>query len=270
MDLKAAPPSPQMQDVFGGWYKIATTAGRFASLVSKTPGLPTPASDVLGLLAALTDAQDSQSALLSSIKADTTALRNAPFKGALQSLDDARRVGPADPSWDRFLDRAEDKLSEARELESDPQKEALIEYDLGIVWLAKGHRGNARFHLEKCIQCADRVVNEYAEKASIALQDARPRDPGKKRRELPVGAKRALVAGTALLPGGVAAVAAAGAVKKGRKVAGRGACHDLKDFLDFYNLIQHTASAVSGAEPQYLKLEGPMKGRGPDYILRLR
>jgi hypothetical protein len=156
MSLEAIPPEPGMKDVFGGWDEVATAVGQ---LVSQLPGLG-GAQAVVGLLLALLNAQDSQSGLLKSIKADIAALRIAPYKEALHSLEDARRVGPAYPSWDTFIRRAEAKLSEARELASDLREEGLVEYNRGIVYLMLGDQVNARYHLQQSAQCAEQVVNE--------------------------------------------------------------------------------------------------------------
>jgi hypothetical protein len=164
-------------------------------------------------------------------------------------MQDARRVGPTDSSWDIFIRRAEDKLSEARQLVSGPQEAALVEFNLGIVWLAMGHQGNASHHLELSAACATRVVNEYVRKASYALEDARP-SPVRPRFSR-TAVRRVVRASTRL----VGIPEALGAPKI---AAERHTCNDLKDYIGFYNLIQRTASGASGdVKPQYLILDGP-------------
>jgi hypothetical protein len=155
MSLEAVPPDPAAEDVFGRWSEIAGAVVRF---VSQLPGLRN-GSVVMDLLLVFTDAQRGQTALLKSIKADTAALRVAPLKEALQSLEDARRVGPTDPLWDTFIRRAEANLSTARTLVSGPHEQALVEFNQGIVYLTMGHEDNARYHLEQGVQCADQAVN---------------------------------------------------------------------------------------------------------------
>jgi hypothetical protein len=239
MGLEITPPGPQTRDVFGGWLEIAQMVARF---VSQLPGLG-GAPVVVDLLGVLADAQDGQTALLKSIKADTAALRVAPWKEAVESLADARRVGPTDPSWGRFLDRAEAKLSEARQLVSDMREAALVEYDLGMVWLFIGHEVNARYHLQESVQCANQAVNEYVLKARTWIRDERP--DGLKRGKLP---EDVLQIGSSLRD-----MATLGIWKATAGRARDKACRDLKDFTSFYNLIQDTVGRLSGdAKPRYL------------------
>jgi hypothetical protein len=251
MTMEGISPGPEAEDLFGGWIEIAATVSRF---VSQLPGFR-GGSVVTDLLAALTDTQVGQAALLKSIKADTAALRKKPFKVALQSLEDARRVGPDHPSWDTFLRRAEDNFVEAGTLVSGSQEKAFVEFDLAIVYLAMGDEVNSRHHIEQSVQCADRAVNEYMQIGRGAITDGRPRE------EIPEF-KMTATAGV-FLAGAIGGMwVTGGALNWGYAKAltpqCRKACHELKGFLGFYNLIQRTASSVSGgAQPRYLTLDGP-------------
>ncbi len=277
MTLEGISPGPEAEDVFGGWVEIAATVSRF---VSQVPGLH-GASVVTDLLAAVADAQYGQTALLKSIKADTAALRMNPFKVALQSLEDARRVGPAHPSWDTFIRRAEDKFIEASKLASGPQEEALVEFNLAIVYLAMGDEVNTRHHIEQSVQCAARAVNGYVQKGRMAIDDFRPSEerPEFYKMTAAGGAGLAALLGGMWVTGGTMDMSYAAALTP----QCRRACHDLKGFIGFYNLIQRTASSVSGgAQPRYLTLEGPRKplakglwsgnsrSSDPPYVLRPR
>jgi len=252
MTLESLPSGPEAEELFGGWLEIAVTVGRF---VSQLPGYG-GVSAVVNLLAALTDAQDGRTALLRSIKADTAAMRIAPLKGALLSLQEARRVGPADPLWDTFIRRAEDSLSKALALVSGPQEEALVEFNLGVVYLMMGHPDSARHHLGQSVQCADRVVNEYMQKEAFAIDDLRPladRPPGQLLKRNNAGSF-AVTLGLSMVSKGVVS----GPYVEAMTPWVRRACRDLQRFISFYNLIQRTASSVSGnARPRYLVLDGP-------------
>ncbi|HUY47333.1 MAG TPA: tetratricopeptide repeat protein [Streptosporangiaceae bacterium] len=253
MTLESIPPGPEPENLFGGWLEIAATVGRF---VSQLPG-PGGVSAVVNMLAALADAQDGRTALLRSIKADTAVMRIAPLKHGLRSLQEARRVGPTNPLWDTFIRRAEDSLSEALERVSGPQEEALVELNLGVVYLAMGHRDSARHHLEHSVQCADRAVDEYVGRSGSAIGDFRT--PPAERR--PTGfngrnvATIAAILGTVTITNGI--LSPSGFYLDAMTPWGRRACRDLERFIGFYNLIQRTASSVSGAQPQYLVLSGP-------------
>jgi len=254
MTLEPIPPSPEGEDIFGGWLETAATIGRF---IAHLPGLP-GGSVVIDLLAALTDAQDSQTGLLKSIKSDTATLVMNPFRVAMQSLKDAQRVGPAHPSWDISIRRAEDKFIEASKNVSGPDEEALVEFNLTIVYLTMGDEVNARYHAEQSVQCADRAVNEYVRRSGTAIRDSRTlpaerRSVGPRARDVGIVAA---VLGTVAITNGM--LSPSGAYLDAMTPRGRRACRDLERFIGFYNLIQRTASSISGdAQPRYLVLSGP-------------
>jgi len=280
MTLEPMPPSPEAEDLFGGWLEIAATIGRF---ISHLPGLP-GGSVIVDLLAALTGAQDSQVGLLKSIKADTAAIRMNPFRVALQSLQDAQRVGPAHPSWGTFIRRAEDRFIEASKLVSGPQ-EALVEFNLTIVYLTMRDEANTRYHAEQSVHCADRVVDEYVRRSGTAIDDLRTlpaerQATGPRARDF---GTLAAILGTVALTNGI--LSPPGSYLDAMTPWGHRALRDLARFIGFYNLIQRTASSISGNDqPRYLMLSGPeeplikglfkkaadVKGRGDDihpYVL---
>jgi hypothetical protein len=156
------------REIFGRWLPVATAVGGIA--LHGVPAAPA----VIQLIAALVDPEGSQGSMLSSIKADTSTLRKAPFRTAMQSLDDARLIGPADPFWPTYIYRAEAKFSEALELASDMPEKALIELNLGIVFMLTGHEANTLRHLQLSRQHAEEAVNQYARRA-YNLSDARER-----------------------------------------------------------------------------------------------
>jgi hypothetical protein len=265
MDLEAIPPEPEMKDVFGGWEQIAAAVGRVVAQLPALGGSP----GITSLLVALLDAQTGQADLLKSIKADTLALRTAPYKEAMHSLDAARRVGPGDRFWNIYIERAEAKLSEAQELVSDLREQTLVEYNRAIVYFTMGHQENGRYYIEQSCQHADQVVNEYLQKAKDFITDRRP-VPAAKPRGLPKAAKNALEAGEVVV--GFATIGTYFYARAGVQIAidrpKERARRDLQSFIGFYNLIQHTASKVSdNIKPQYLTLEhsSPIL-----YILKIR
>jgi hypothetical protein len=246
------PPGPELEAVFGKWLQMAAAVGQIIAVLH-LPGYKRAAS-VISVLIALHDAENDQAVLLKSIKADTAAMRAGPLKEALRSIGDAQRVGPADPSWDTYTRRAESKLSEARELVSGPQEEAFVEFNHGVVWLAMGHQANASHHLELSAAAAARAADLLVRKASYALEDARPSPVGPR---ISRHAVDGIVAGAMVLTFGFAMYPGSAALGV-RIAAERRACEDLKELIGFYNLIQQTASVVSGEiKPQFLALDGP-------------
>jgi hypothetical protein len=274
-----ASPGKGSGEVFGVWAGIALKAGRLISRLGILPG----GSEAVDLLGALVDAQNSQSALLKSIKADTAALRNERYKVALNSMAEALRVGPRDPLWAINIRRAEDNLSHALALVSGPNEQALVEYNLWIVYLAMGSGGSACHHLELSMECAKRAVNGYVLQARSLLHDARPaaehvrRERSETAQDVVAAANAVALVGTV----GLWSLVASAASAPGGRIKSR-ACRELGEFIGFYNLLQYTVSGIRGdAEPQYLVLEYTWKpgegltrkglqGNFQDWTLRLR
>ena len=248
MDLEGTSSSPQME-IFGRLGELAVAAGR---VVSKLPGLD-GLSPVVDLLATLLQVQESQITLLKSIKADTTALRSAPFKEALHSLEDARLVGPRHPYWNTYIHRAEDKMSEAYELASGPRERAVIEYNRGVIHLTLGFQDIADRHLRRGQEFATQVVDQYGRKAKDYVSDERP-NPAWQKRKWALTTLNATAYTVLFGTAGFAAPLIGGyaAVRESRK---QSLCDDLNAFPPFHNLIEDTASRVSGeGKPQYLAL----------------
>jgi hypothetical protein len=264
-----APQSGPEQQIFGGWTQLAVAAGRAISLA---PGL-SRASAFVDLLVALIDVQDSQTGLLKSIKADTAAIRSGPFKEAVENIQHARRVGPSDPLWGRYINRAEDRLSQAFSLasESDLRGKAQIEYNRALVYLALGRKDECRYYLDRSAQWANQMVDGYVRKAKAKIHDARLATDRTKRHDW---------SRTAKAVNNTAAVATLGlygmfygalnGIKEATVDAVRlSYCDELKEFIGFFNLVEHTASSLSGDRtPRYLALD---HNRGKeDYTLSFR
>jgi hypothetical protein len=258
--------------LFGGWADLAAAFGRAVGVV---PGLQA-APALVDVLVALLSVQDSQSGLLKSIKADTAAIRSGPFKEAMESLEDARRVGPADTFWSRYIDRAEDRLSQAFSFAADDdlRGKAQIQYNRAVVHVALRREDDTRYYLGQSAQLANQVVDGYVRKAGVMINDARPNARPVKRHEWSNGTRRAAaVADTA------AAIVTLGTwwffrqnVKEATVDAIRlSYCKELEQFIGFYNLIQHSSSFVlAGRKPEYLSLVDTSRQEETSYTLRSR
>jgi len=263
-----APQSGPEQEIFGDWAQLAAVAGRAVSLV---PGL-SRASAFVDLLVALIDVQHSQTGLLKSIKADTAALRSAKFKEALDSLQHARRVGPSDSYWGHHIDRAEDRLSQAFSLASDPRDKAHIQYNRALVYLALGRKDDCRYYLGQSAQWANEVVDLRMRKAKAKIHDARHAAERTKRHRLSPRTANALntTAAIATLNLYLLFYGALNGIKEATVDSVRlSYCDELKDFIGFFNLIEQTASSLSGdRRPRYLALHH--NAGNDDYTLFFR
>ena len=220
MDLEGTSSSPQME-IFGQLGKLAVAAGQ---VVSQLPGLD-GLSPVVNLLATLLQVQESQITLLKSIKADTTALRSAPFKEALHSLEDAQLVGPKHPYWNTYIHRAEDRMSEAYELASGPRERAVIEYNRGIIHLTLGFQDIAGRHLRRSQEFAKQVVDQYGRKAKDWVSDERPNPTWQKRKWVMNTFETAAPIASGVTLGLATPLAIAGVVLRDRRRESR--CNDL-------------------------------------------
>jgi hypothetical protein len=249
-----APQSGPEQEIFGDWAQLAAAAGRAVSLV---PGL-SRASAFVDLLVALIDVQHSQTGLLKSIKADTAAERRAPFQEAVNNLQDARRVGPSHRFWGRYIDRAEDRLSQAFARASDPRDKAHIEYNRALVYLALGCEDDCRYYLGQSAQWANQEVDLCVRKAKVKIHDARLAAERTERHRLSPRTANVLnfTAAIATLNLSVLLYGALNGIKEATVDSVRlSYCDELKDFIGFFNLIEQTASSLSGdRRPRYLAL----------------
>lgn len=239
----------------GRWLPVAQSISQLALQLHGMPG----ASMVLGLLVAVTDPEGSPEGLLRSIKADTSALRMAPLRTAMQALSDARRVGQEHSEWSRYIDRADDELSRARSLASGPNEVAVIEFNHGVVYLLRGDETNALHHLRLSARASDDAVSLYMRWGYNILDRREPRVIKK----WPLAARIALMPTFPVLLAGGAVYTAATMPMRRRSM------RELREFISFYNLIQHTLNSVGGDDPRYLKIErvAKYKGEGPEFLL---
>jgi hypothetical protein len=241
-------------DPLRGWLEVATAA---ASAAVNLPATLHGTRLAVALITAVADVRNNAS-LLESIKADTTALRNAPFKHGLDELELAKYLAPSNPRWAYHVRAAESSLRKSLPLARDYRETAVIEFYLTVANIALGQKDEAHYHIDRARKAADIIVNTYAHRAEYVISDSRgmkPKTPGiKKIWDSPVW-------GVAIFASGGTFLLWGGAVTKAVGVKARA---DLRDFLGFYNLIQHTGAAVGGADfgARYIALSGPNKTKG--------
>lgn len=238
-------------DPFGGWFDVvASTAGAAASLSGAVHGTKL----LVALITTIMNAR-SNSSLLKSIKADTTALRNKPFKHGIDELQLASSLTLPNARWTYHVNAAESSLREALPLARNSQETAAIEYYTAVANIALSQKDEAIYHINQARTAADMIVNTCVHAAHYTLNDARtvkPETPGiRKVWDNPWWGPATLASGGTLL-------LAFPLVIKG---IGYRVRQDLKDFVSFYNLIQYTQAAISdnSFQANYIALEGPVK-----------
>jgi hypothetical protein len=239
----------------GRWLPVAQSISQVAMQLHGMPG----ASMVLGLLVAVTDPDSSPEGLLRSIKADTSALRMAPLRTAMRALSDARRVGQEHSEWSRYIDRADDELSRARSLASGPNEVAVIEFNHAVVYLLRGDEPNALHHLRLSAGASDDAISLYM-RWGYNIIDWRQSNAVKL---WPRAARIAMIPTYPVLLMAVGTYTAMTMPKRRRSM------RELREFISFYNLIQHTLNSVGGDDPRYLKIQqlAKHKSDGPEFAL---
>jgi hypothetical protein len=225
--------APGAREIFGRGLPVAVALASLA-----LHGVPAAAT-LLQLVAALADPQNGRGSTLSSIKDDTSALRRAPFREAVRSLGDAWRLGPEDPLWPKCIRRAESRFSEALELASDTSEKALIEFNLGAVFLLLDHQANALHHFELSRRYASQTVDRYARTSSFV--DLRE-PPRRMSRPAEVAVMAALL--VVSIPLGLYAVCLLPRTLRHPR--------ELRAFFDLYNLIERAWAAAGGGQARYI------------------
>jgi hypothetical protein len=143
------------------WRGLAEATAVFALARSGVPG----AENALGLIRALYAIEDDQTRMLHSIERDAALLRKGPFLAGRLLVSEARRMGPADPEYRPMLSGAKDKFYEAEPLAATVHDRAVVEFNLGMVWLALGRPEDARHWLLQSYQSARVVIDALAKQS---------------------------------------------------------------------------------------------------------
>ncbi len=140
------------------WADLAQASVTLALAGSGVPG----AESALGVIRALYDIEDDQTRMLRSIEYKVGLLQQGPFRAGRLLINEARRLGPADPEYQRMLAAARNKFYEAQPLAASVQDRAVVEMHLGLVWQAIGRPKHARYWLEQSYQTAGAVITALA------------------------------------------------------------------------------------------------------------
>lgn len=242
----------------GEWSRLAPALLAVGKLVPGAAGL-------VGVLDALVKLQRPDT--LSSIKADTIAIRNKDFKAGMQNLGYAIEVGPTNERWAVWMRRAEEKLNDALSVLDDDDAHGYleVEFNLALVYLACGREDDACKRLGKSTVHADRALDTYLQDRqwdfaqinqsrmkSPLLDDRRSganhlEDRQLSSRERAAGLGQFLVGVT-----GVGLVAAL--VQEPREIRRKERfLQEFGNFLELYNLNEYLGSTVTRRHPRYIR-----------------
>lgn len=256
-----------LPDVFGPWVSIATAATKAALDL----GNVTAGGAVVDLLLAVTRVGSGQGDLLSSIKQDTTLLRQEPLQTAMTQIAEARRVGRGDERFARFVDGAIQNLYRGNSLANSLEERAVVQFCIACAYLTLDAPTDARHWFGQGVESEREVLNALVKKRLgvgagfqgraqvIDLRADRPLDTPKRRRK---ALNAAYGAGKAYL----------GLLSLGTTLAGQAAVdlrirtqrlEKLERFLYFANALEVSAATASDRTPNTILRLEMKKGRDP-------
>ena len=144
--------------VLGQWSGLANAVSKYAIATSGMVG----GAELLGVLGAITGAEDAQGQLLRSIDTKVDALVKGPYNTGRTHLREAQRIGVDDPAHLHHIEQAKDCFYSAHGQAVSVQSRSLVEYHLGLTYLLLGRRDDAEFWLDQSHRSAVLVVDELA------------------------------------------------------------------------------------------------------------
>jgi hypothetical protein len=145
---------------------LIAAVARMAAQLAQVPGGIAAADLVIALIGI----EDTQVTLLQSLKVDIELIRQEPFTTAMASLRAAQRVGTKDPTWGRYVSRAEEKFFSALSLAKSTEEKALIELGLGTTWLLLGHKRNAEIYLVESCSSTEQALEQQVKSLIMPVE----------------------------------------------------------------------------------------------------
>lgn len=151
----------------GQWLSLAAAGIDVAAAMATASANPAAvANATIRLVKLILEAEDAQADLLSTIDSNVRLIRDGPFNTAMLHLEDAAFAdGPAEAR--AALEHARLALYQAHSNAAEAADRALVEFHIGLVWLAQGQRNNARRFLCMSHDTIAPIVREYAEVAGV-------------------------------------------------------------------------------------------------------
>jgi hypothetical protein len=149
---------PDDQAILGPWSGVAGAVSHYALATSGIAA----SGELLGVLHAITGAQDAQTKLLQRIDQKVDALVFGPYQTGRTHLSEAARVGEDDPTQQEHIKEAKECFYSAHGQAASVQSRALVEYHLAMTWLLLARRDDAKHWFAQSYQSSVTVVNELA------------------------------------------------------------------------------------------------------------
>jgi hypothetical protein len=158
--LAPLPVTAPLPDAFGPWVSIVSAAAKTVLALASVRG----GESVVDLLLSLIDAGGGKGDLLASIKEDTTLLRQEPLKTAMTYMGEARRVGPGDERFKRFIDSGIHSLYQANSLAGSLEEQAYVQFCIACSYLAVNARSDALHWFSQSVKLERNVLDALLKK----------------------------------------------------------------------------------------------------------
>ena len=230
------------QTILGPWSGLAGAVGHYALATSGVAA----GGELLGVLHAITGAQDAQTRLLRRIDQKVDALVLGPYQTGRTHLGEAARVGADDPTQREHISQAKECFYSAHGQAVSVQSRALVEYHLAMTWLLLDRRADAKHWFAQSYQSSVAVVHELARQTT----DVRV-----------LNSRRSTAAASYFYPAGLVVLG-----MKFKKMLAAEQAHDmLHDYLPFLACAARSHNAV--AEPADHVPALQLTSTGPSYDL---
>ena len=158
--LAPLPVAAPLPDAFGPWVSIVAAAAKTALALGSVRG----GEAVVDLLLAVIDVGGGQGDLLASIKQDTTLLRQEPLKTAMTYIAEARRIGPGDERFKRFVDSGIHSLYQANSLANCLEEQAYVQFCIACSYLTINAKSDALYWFSQSIKLERDVLDALLKK----------------------------------------------------------------------------------------------------------
>jgi hypothetical protein len=158
--LAPLPVTTPLPDAFGPWVSIVAAAARTALALGNVRG----GEAVVDLLLSVIDVGGGQGDLLTSIKQDTTLLRQEPLKTAMTYMAEAKRMGPGDERFKGFVDNGIHSLYRANSLANSLEEQAVVQFCIACSYFTINAPDDARYWFSQSVKSEREVLDALLKK----------------------------------------------------------------------------------------------------------
>lgn len=158
--LAPLPATAPLPDAFGPWVSVVAAAAKAGLALGSVRG----GESVVDLLLAVIGVGGGQGDLLASIKQDTTLLRQEPLKTAMTYMAEARRIGPGNERFKKFVDSGIHSLYQANSLANCLEEQAYVQFCIACSYLTINASSDALHWFSQSVKLERDVLDALLKK----------------------------------------------------------------------------------------------------------